>query len=89
MILRFEKGIHHLYFGVILMALGYFLSSEWSYSLVIYLLGVWLFLDDLYQHRRQVKEPSYHSPIHRFYGLFYHIKWIRKLNEWADRMLGA
>ena len=89
MILKFEKGIHHLYIGLVLMAVGYFASTYWSHSLVVYVIGAWLVLDDLYQHRRQVKEPSYHSPVHRFYGLFYHISWIRALNIKADKLFGV
>jgi len=49
----------------------------------------YVFCDDVYQHHRQVKEPSYHSPVHNWYvkiltGNSRIIKLIRKINEWFD-----
>jgi len=84
MILNFKKGIHHLYIGIAFIIYGYVASN-----ILAYLFGVWLFLDDLYQHRRQVREPKYHSPIHRLYSPFYNISWIRWLNVKADKLFGA
>jgi hypothetical protein len=76
---------HHLYYGLILMLL----SPLSPYMAVILVVGLYLSLDDLYQHHRQVKEysPCYHSPVHRFiydYLKLYDRAWYRALNKFAD-----
>ena len=90
MILRINwNETHHLYYGIVLMALGYFLSTCFSYSLILYVIGVVLFVDDLYQHRRQVKQPGYNSPIHVLYvELLWRFDFIRSLNRWFDKLMG-
>ena len=76
---------HHGYYGLVLIGLSYYYSSYF-----LYVIGVVLFLDDLYQHWRQVKEPLYHSPIHVLYGRYlYNIPMIHKLNVYFDKLTGV
>jgi len=76
---------HHGYYGLILIALSYFLSS-W----VLYGIGAVLLVDDAYQHLRQEHDPTYYSPIHRLYvELLWQFEFIRKLNRFFDRLFGA
>lgn len=57
-------------------------------GILIILIGLWIAIDDIYQHLRQRKEPSYTSPLHRWYiKNLYHYKWVRAINDWFDRML--
>jgi len=86
--------VHHLYIGialVLLSLLGLFSDSLGVFipSYIVFWLGVYLIVDDLYQHNRQVKEfnPCYHSPVHRFiydYLKLYDRAWFRALNKFAD-----
>jgi len=97
MILRFNPWeSHHLYWGIIAMGVAYALSpsTPWvccgSVSFWLYVIGALTALDDLYQHRRQVKEPEYHSPIHKMYGKYiYKLSIIQKLNSIADDLFGG
>ena len=74
------KEAHHLYWGVV-MALVF----GWLKMPVLCVIGVLIALDDVYQHAKQVKNPDYHSPIHRAYGWFYQRSGLlRKLNWFAD-----
>ena len=78
---------HHGYYGIALMLLAWVLSSYTTWSLWMYMAGVVLFLDDLYQHIRQGREPEYHSPIHQIYGKYiYKFKTVQKLNRFFDRL---
>lgn len=97
---------HHLYWGILLLPVSYWgLVSSIALNELVggilapilvsmqvlnILVAVVLIVDDIYQHRRQVFEPSYHSPVHLAYvgaiyignGVF--ARAIRRLNEWAD-----
>ena len=51
-------------------------SGIWQGELigaVLFALGAWCLLDDIYQHHRQVKErdPLYHSPLHNAFSFLY------------------
>jgi len=71
--------LHHGYYGVILIAFGLWTmiaSGIWQGELigaVLFALGAWCLLDDIYQHHRQVKErdPLYHSPLHNAFSFLY------------------
>ena len=56
---------HHLYAGILLMALAFWIGG--NLGGMIFLIGLYLAIDDLYQHWRQVKQPDYQSPIHRLF----------------------
>lgn len=84
------KGFHHMYIGWVLLLPGFLLI--WSHlwlSIGLLVISFWLMVDDIYQHIRQLSEPDYHSPIHRFYGNYlWKVRWIRQLNQWMDQLLG-
>lgn len=86
MILRFNPWeSHHLYWGIIAMGIAYVLSPCTTWSLWLYIVGALTALDDLYQHRRQVKDPGYHSPVHVLYGKYlYKFDAVKRLNEWVS-----
>jgi len=85
---------HHLYWGLILMALaGYWALSDslqvFGVAYALFALGLYVALDDIFQHHKQVTEfnPCYHSPVHRFiydYLKLYDRAWFRALNKFAD-----
>jgi len=77
-------SVHHLYLGIALM-------FAWLIHPILSVIGLYIALDDIYQHHRQVKEydPCYHSPLHNLYGKYLYKFWIiRKLNEFADWCFG-
>ena len=74
--------IHHLYYGIALMGLGIYLHNP-----IVFGIGFIIFLDDVIQHAKNVKNPEYHSPLHVLYGKYlYPVPWIQRLNKWADNM---
>jgi len=62
------QGVHHFYLGLLLMLIGFpmlWASKSWVAvaGIVICLLGVWIALDDLWQHAMQrFVQPGYDSP---------------------------
>ena len=54
---------------------------------------IWIYvaLDDIYQHHRQVKEPQYHSPVHLWYVGYFYVdnsmiaRAVRKIADFIDR----
>ena len=80
--LKWLQG-HHLYIGIGIMILALYTP----FPLPIALLGAYISGDDVFQHHRQVKEPSYHSPLHRFYGKYiYKYRIIQYLNRIGDAL---
>jgi hypothetical protein len=67
------KQIHHFYFGA---ALVIFTDSFW-----LWLLGLFIALDDAVQHTIQETQPSYLSPLHKCYNWVYRLfpKWLQHL----------
>lgn len=100
----YKKGFHHAYLGIGLMIIGFVFilfidSPEWISDLMV-LFGMYLYVDDYYQHRRNRQEPLYRSPWHRLYMLVLselliskNFHWlgdmIVKLNIWADKLFGG
>lgn len=83
------KGVHHSYLGLFLSLIGFW--CIWvSLWIAIPLMGIgqWLFYDDVYQHIRKQKEPDYHSPVHRLFGLIYKWSWVRKVTKFFDWLFG-
>jgi len=94
---------HHMWWGILgalLSVWGIVSAIQLGGTLGVFLLVIqilamliWLYiaLDDWTQHILQVKDPTYHSPVHWWYvGYVYtsdnwFAKLIRRLNEWADR----
>ena len=75
---------HHLYWGLIVCGVGYHYDTVW-----LYVVGMVLVYDDLWQHHKQVQDPEYHSIIHQLYGRYlYKFSWIRKLNIMVDKLFG-
>lgn len=73
---RKENGtweIHHLYYGIVLTILGIVFNLIW-----MWVVGLILAVDDLYQHHKQGKDKSYQSPINKLYGL----SGIENLRNW-------
>jgi len=92
LILRWSKGVHHAYYGLALLGLALCLTQTsigFCVIWTVYAIGAWLLVDDVYQHRRQVKEPSYHSPIHRWTAGLYQYAWIRAVEAWLNALFGA
>ena len=94
-------SIHHFYYGILLMLIAFpFLfiakrrkimgkSWKWARRLAwtLVVVGLIILSDDFYQHDRQIKDPTYLSPIHNLYGAtLYRLEWVRKLNTWADNL---
>jgi hypothetical protein len=84
---------HHLYIGLIFMALGgWMLSAGHLIAGAIFLaLGTWWAIDDLYQHWRQLYEydPLYHSPVHILYGKYlYRFNVVKAINAFGDWLFG-
>jgi len=74
--------VHHMYYGLAGMALGIYLQNP-----IVFAIGFIIFLDDVIQHYKQVKDAEYHSPLHVLYGKYlYPVPWIQRLNKWADNM---
>ena len=69
---------HHGFWGLLIMLAGFagiFYAVPVWLVLTIIALGMWVFLDDVYQHIRQRTNPKYLSPLH---NLFYEaVRWFR------------
>jgi len=82
---------HHLYIGLISMALGAyrFLEGHQVEGAVEFLLGLWWAIDDIYQHWRQLYEydPLYHSPVHKLYSDYlWRFNIVKVLTRLADKV---
>lgn len=86
------KGFHHMYLGLLMVLAGFLVliyKQDKIWSALLAGGGLWLVLDDWFQHWKQITEPAYRSFLHRMYGkLLYRFTWICKLNELADRIFG-
>ena len=84
-------GVHHLYLGLILILIAFFIlaTGHNTIAIILFLCGLIAVIDDFYQHFRQNSQPSYHSPLHRLYGKIYKYKIIQWLNRLADKLFGA
>ena len=79
--------MHHFYFGIVAMILAWVLlwttsTSAWVLA-VLMAFGVWMVVDDMYQHWRQKQQikysllgEKYHSPVHRLYQFLF--GWLHK-----------
>ena len=89
MLLKIDKGVHHLYIGLVIMGVSYAISPYTTWSIYTYVIGCIIALDDTIQHRIQTWDPSYHSPLHNLYGkTLYRIPLIQKLNIFVDSLFG-
>ena len=82
---------HHGYYGIALMvwSAGWLLPG--IFGAIVFLIGLYLFLDDVYQHHRQVEDPKYHSPVHVFIYDVLHLydnPVFRWLNKMLDKLFG-
>lgn len=63
------QGVHHFYLGLLLALIGFFMlwaPKPWVAiaGIAIVLLGVWIALDDLWQHAMErFVQPDYDSPL--------------------------
>jgi len=88
--IKFYKGWHHFYIGLVLLLVGFyclFRTVEWV-AISISLLGLYIALDDFYQHWRQNYEIDYRSPLHRLYVSMNKPDWLIWLNGLLDRVFG-
>ena len=87
------KELHHFYWGIVAMILAWVLlwttsTSAWVLA-VLMAFGVWMVVDDMYQHWRQKQytvpgcvckacqfQSSYRSPVHRLYQFLF--GWLHK-----------
>jgi len=72
---------HHAYTGIIFISLGKY-QGGWI-GLVLIILGLWMYGDDLYQHWRQRFDKSYHSFLH-YAGkpLYQFRRWLVRKTGW-------
>ena len=69
------QGVHHFYPGLLLALIGFLMlwaPKPWVAvaGIVICLLGVWIALDDLWQHAMQrFVQPGYNSPLKTLYHI--------------------
>jgi len=87
-----DKGFHHGYIGLALLLTGFimtvFTQVNQGVNDVITSLGLVIFFDDYYQHRRQRVEPDYRSLLNQIYGrTLYKVPIIRKINTFFDKLL--
>ncbi len=88
---KWFKGWHHLYLGIILLIVGFFLMGFGWYRIgfSIMIAGIVCIVDDTMQHFKQRKDSEYHSPLHIAYGFIYaRLKFIRWLNKKVDWLFG-
>jgi len=86
-----HRGIHHAYYGLGLLALALYGGIKWDSPMLVwglYGIGAILLVDDVYQHRRQVREPKYQSPVHRWTAFLYKYKFIRRLERRLNSLFG-
>jgi len=89
---RFDLyGVHHLYYGLIFLALALGLSYidavKGFVSWLFYVPGWLMAADDVIQHWVQARERFYKSPVHQFYAkVLWPMPWVQRLNRWADSL---
>jgi hypothetical protein len=77
MILRIKwRQAHHLYIGaglfILALVLGYFRAwNEWA-CFALGMFGLAMAWDDIVQHWRNMVQPEYRSPGHRFFQWAWH-----------------
>ena len=88
-------GPHHWLWGIIIQAVGFYGIFNWPVWLAVLLtgLGLYVTLDDVYQHIRQRWQPWYCSPLHRGYWVV--LNWLidhcpggglRRFLEWMKQV---
>ena len=83
---------HHYYIGWFLLIVAFILLgySFVTMSLIVFMIGLLVLIDDYVQHFIQTtRDPKYHSPLHRLYGMIYKYRIIQWLNRLADKLFGA
>ncbi len=86
------KGFHHGYLGLLILYIGFVMiwfADHWFCPVLTGTAGLFIFIDDFYQHIKGRSHPDYKSPLHRLYGLVYcRVKWLRRLNAFVDSIFG-
>jgi hypothetical protein len=83
-------GVHHAYLGLFLMLLGFLCIWVFYPLSILAIIGIFVFIDDFYQHLRQRKQPDYASPLHRlFVERLWKYAWVRTITSWFDKIFGA
>lgn len=87
---QFLKGVHHAHLGILLLIAGFYILFYYLYiGLVIAGLGLWLFIDDVYQHAVHHYNPAYRSPVNRLGAwVWKRCKVYRDIQKWFDKLLG-
>lgn len=84
------KEWHHGYLGMAMILIGFLLVLGGKFivaALIIIILGLLIFLDDLWQEIEKLNNPDFRSPLHVFiYSLRW--KWINNLSAWFDKLFG-
>lgn len=86
------KGFHHFYLGLVLSLAAFWgmLRSGSALFPVIFFVSLLIMIDDFIQHWIQKTTKDYLSPLHLLYAeTLYKIKFIRKLNEFIDKIFGV
>lgn len=78
--------------------MGMYTSSIWILLLSILLqilhmlisgIGIYVIIDDIYQHHQQVDTPEYHSPVHNWYrGILSQYPLIKLAGQKLDLIIG-
>lgn len=71
------REIHHLYYGYVFILMGCVVGEYVGVFLIG--VGLWIAIDDVYQHYVQVENPRYISPLGRMFLPIYKTEWWRKL----------
>jgi len=83
-------GVHHAYLGLFLMLIGFLAIWVFYPSAILIIIGIFVFLDDAYQHLRQRSNPEYASPLHRlFVAHFWKYIWVQAITRWFDNIFGV
>lgn len=88
-----SRGVHHFYLGVLFLLVAFVLLVFVGHKTegdLFFMIGLVIVIDDYYQHRRQLVEPSYRSPLNRlFVATLWRIGFVRRLTGIVDRIFGA
>ena len=90
------QGVHHFYVGLLMALIGFFMlwaPKPWMAvgGIAIVLLGVWVMLDDVWQHAMQrFVQPGYDSPLKTlFFKCSRQFPLIGRVTEFMNTVFGG
>ena len=86
------RGVQHFYIGMLLLLVAFVLLvfvERKTEGDLLFMIGLIVVTDDYYQHRRQLDEPTYRSPLNRlFAATLWRLGFVRWLTSIADKVFG-